>query len=50
MKEETPHSGDAPRQIKHFEDGKVYLLEVVSSGSISPTLGVVANVVPIESW
>jgi hypothetical protein len=28
----------------------VYLLEVVSSSSISPLLGILANVVSIESW
>ena len=30
--------------------GHVYLLEVFSSGSISPVLGILANVIPIESW
>ena len=30
--------------------GHVYLLEVVSSGSISPLLGISAKVIPIGSW
>ena len=45
--------------IKIFEDGwvapastggHVYLLEVALSSSISPLLGTLANVIPIESW
>ena len=30
--------------------GPVYLLEVVSSGSISPLLNILANVIPIGSY
>ena len=30
--------------------GPVYLLKVVSSGSISTLLGISAKVIPIESW
>jgi hypothetical protein len=30
--------------------GSAYLLEVVSSGSISLLLGILANVIPVESW
>ena len=35
----------------HFSNGgPVYLLEVISSGSISPPLGILAKVIPDESW
>ena len=34
----------------HSTEGSVYLLEVASSGSISPLLGISAKVIPIESW
>ena len=30
--------------------GHAYLLEVVSTGSISPLLGILANGIPAESW
>ena len=30
--------------------GYAYILEVVSSGSISPQLGISANIISIESW
>jgi hypothetical protein len=35
----------------HFSiEGHVYLLEMVSSGSISRVLGILAKIIPIESW
>ena len=30
--------------------GHIYLLEVVSSDSITPLLGISVNVIPIKSW
>ena len=30
--------------------GHIYLLEVVSSVSLTPPLGILANVIPNESW
>ena len=36
--------------VPFFHCGHVYLLEVVSSGSISPVLGILINVIPVESW
>jgi hypothetical protein len=31
-------------------EGHAYLLEVIASGSISPLLGILANVIPIGFW
>jgi hypothetical protein len=33
-----------------FTGSHIYLLEVVSSGSISPLLGIFAKVIPTEFW
>jgi hypothetical protein len=33
-----------------YTGGPVYLLEVVSSGSISPLLGILVNVTSTDSW
>ena len=43
--------GEWPHHSTGGEGGRcAYLLEVVSTGSVSPLLGILANGIPAESW